>query len=315
MLLILFALFWASADQKAKHHHQERPHYYHNSSRHNKDPSWGYFVGFFAIIGGIFTERAALAFFGLSFMMGFSAVEAALTLRTENGNVVVPAVVALLFLYLSIKAALARDEEEVEQEEAEAAAEVALEQGTKQIIYQTHACEAVVVNDNPSKTSASDMEAGLQCGICTEAEVEKEECSICLEVFQSGEELTAAGCGHFFHTECFSQWVKTDSSEHQNQMRCPVCRFEVEKGIGAPTPACIAHMRPQRRLLEVPTAAVVDGSQTDEFDEVEVDLEKSMDQEPEPAPRTHPIWGRLFGSSTNSAAPVSTVPEEAIDYV
>merc|ERR1740117_618380 len=78
-----------------------------------------------------------------------------------------------------------------------------------------------------------------------EEEEEEEECPICLEVFREGEELAASGCGHYFHTHCVKEWVQVDSREHHCQIRCPVCRFDVLDGVGAPTPAQIKHMRPQ----------------------------------------------------------------------
>jgi hypothetical protein len=56
---------------------------------------------------------------------------------------------------------------------------------------------------------------------------EEEECSICLEQFEDGEELAVPGCGHLFHPDCLKEWVKTDT-----QMRCPVCRYDILDGVG-----------------------------------------------------------------------------------
>merc|ERR1719201_1528344 len=48
-------------------------------------------------------------------------------------------------------------------------------------------------------------------------QAEQQTCSICLEVYQQGEMLTALRCSHFFHTSCVTDWF-------QRSKRCPLCR-------------------------------------------------------------------------------------------
>ena len=46
---------------------------------------------------------------------------------------------------------------------------------------------------------------------------EKEECSICCEVFQLEESVTQLKCEHIFHKNCIIQWLELSDT-------CPVCR-------------------------------------------------------------------------------------------
>jgi len=48
-------------------------------------------------------------------------------------------------------------------------------------------------------------------------QTDEQQCSICLEAFETGELLTALPCCHFFHVSCISKWF------HQSA-RCPLCR-------------------------------------------------------------------------------------------
>ena len=46
---------------------------------------------------------------------------------------------------------------------------------------------------------------------------EKECCSICLNAYELGEEMTTSPCNHFFHKQCMENWVK------QGKNTCPYC--------------------------------------------------------------------------------------------
>jgi len=52
------------------------------------------------------------------------------------------------------------------------------------------------------------------------AENENEECSLCLEEFQTGEELLQLPCRHLFHESCVSPWFR-------RSLTCPLCKFEL----------------------------------------------------------------------------------------
>ena len=50
------------------------------------------------------------------------------------------------------------------------------------------------------------------------------ECSICLnDITLFDKEVSVLNCGHFFHNNCLSDWLK-------QQMNCPECRAVVLKG-------------------------------------------------------------------------------------
>lgn len=58
--------------------------------------------------------------------------------------------------------------------------------------------------------------------------MDSEECTICIEPLN--EDVTKFGCGHSFHTKCFSQYVasKHPNSELTNvDVECPLCRAHI----------------------------------------------------------------------------------------
>ena len=48
-------------------------------------------------------------------------------------------------------------------------------------------------------------------------------CIICTELFLVNSQISACNCGHIFHEECLSRWLKTG-----NQTNCPQCRAKVK---------------------------------------------------------------------------------------
>lgn len=51
---------------------------------------------------------------------------------------------------------------------------------------------------------------------------EKEECTICLEMFEDGEKVKVLPeCLHTYHSECVDKWLKNKSS-------CPLCRSSLD---------------------------------------------------------------------------------------
>lgn len=49
-------------------------------------------------------------------------------------------------------------------------------------------------------------------------------CSICLESFESGQDVRTLPCFHTFHTKCAEDWLT------QNKV-CPICQFDIARGI------------------------------------------------------------------------------------
>ncbi|KAM7523699.1 hypothetical protein LguiA_013601 [Lonicera macranthoides] len=47
------------------------------------------------------------------------------------------------------------------------------------------------------------------------------ECTVCLSVFEEGEEIRRLRCGHVFHKECLDTWLKGEWAT------CPLCRSDV----------------------------------------------------------------------------------------
>lgn len=48
-----------------------------------------------------------------------------------------------------------------------------------------------------------------------------EECAICYDVFQRGQEVRTLQCAHFYHAACVDQWLL------QRQSKCPLCQRAV----------------------------------------------------------------------------------------
>ena len=51
--------------------------------------------------------------------------------------------------------------------------------------------------------------------------IEKPNCSICLEGIEIGKETVLLPCGHMFHSNCCITWLKKCNT-------CPICRFEIK---------------------------------------------------------------------------------------
>lgn len=49
-----------------------------------------------------------------------------------------------------------------------------------------------------------------------------QDCSICLEVYQNGEELRQLPCHHCFHCVCIDKWLRKRTT-------CPMCKFDFLK--------------------------------------------------------------------------------------
>jgi len=51
-------------------------------------------------------------------------------------------------------------------------------------------------------------------------------CSICLEEYETGDEITILPCFHRFHTHCVASWLLAD-----NMAGCAVCRRSPFEGL------------------------------------------------------------------------------------
>ena len=48
-------------------------------------------------------------------------------------------------------------------------------------------------------------------------------CSICLQPYEKGDAMVQLPCGHIYHHGCVSVWIT-------NNVRCPLCNFNLEEG-------------------------------------------------------------------------------------
>jgi hypothetical protein len=55
--------------------------------------------------------------------------------------------------------------------------------------------------------------------------LDKNNCNICINVFDNNEKIIKLKCSHYYHIKCIETWLK----KHSN--KCPMCRIEVAKGI------------------------------------------------------------------------------------
>jgi len=53
---------------------------------------------------------------------------------------------------------------------------------------------------------------------------DKEECSICMEIYKLNEIVFELPCVHIYHKECIKKWLKSNNT-------CPICRYELPMGI------------------------------------------------------------------------------------
>ena len=52
----------------------------------------------------------------------------------------------------------------------------------------------------------------------------QDKCSICLELFERGGDVSGLGCEHVYHIECIKGWI--DRKTQKSQL-CPVCNIEI----------------------------------------------------------------------------------------
>lgn len=49
---------------------------------------------------------------------------------------------------------------------------------------------------------------------------EQDDCAVCLEELQDGDDLLQLPCAHRFHCSCVSPWL-------ENSSHCPCCRMDI----------------------------------------------------------------------------------------
>ncbi|ORY45232.1 hypothetical protein BCR33DRAFT_196936 [Rhizoclosmatium globosum] len=69
---------------------------------------------------------------------------------------------------------------------------------------------------------AADVPEALEPSIANERE-----CVICFSGYEAGEIVRQLHCGHEFHDECISKWMKSRNEGGQGKRTCPLCVSEV----------------------------------------------------------------------------------------
>eukprot|EP00656_Telonema_subtile_P055794 TRINITY_DN8747_c0_g1_i2.p1 TRINITY_DN8747_c0_g1~~TRINITY_DN8747_c0_g1_i2.p1 ORF type:complete len:260 (-),score=6.95 TRINITY_DN8747_c0_g1_i2:70-849(-) len=78
----------------------------------------------------------------------------------------------------------------------------------------------------------------------------RNECAICTEAFNHGDELAALPCGHFFHNPCLAPWL-------QRAATCPTCRQKIPSLPPAEKPPEAASYSPRVAGGEIDIDAVL----------------------------------------------------------
>ncbi|CAH8360235.1 unnamed protein product [Eruca vesicaria subsp. sativa] len=81
------------------------------------------------------------------------------------------------------------------------------------ILHLTH-FNPPSVNMMEIQTAASDLESEMAIQTTKD---EYEECTICMDMISEGQDMNSLQCGHIYHHECITNWVKINES-------CPLCR-------------------------------------------------------------------------------------------
>ncbi|UJR31458.1 hypothetical protein I4U23_018948 [Adineta vaga] len=91
--------------------------------------------------------------------------------------------------------------------------------------YQSHSDLAIstTLNDTvETKTSSSSSSSSVTiCLSPSQSDTEStSECSICLETYRSGQEVSILSCSHEYHSSCIKEWMMKNRS-------CPMCRKDI----------------------------------------------------------------------------------------
>lgn len=79
------------------------------------------------------------------------------------------------------------------------------------------------VDDRPAAPTAAELER-LPTHIAGARQL-GEECPVCFQHYEEGEELRILPCLHAFHTECIDRWL---TSRRASALCCPICHTKVD---------------------------------------------------------------------------------------
>lgn len=72
----------------------------------------------------------------------------------------------------------------------------------------------------PSAVSGNERVPAVHQKADTESSIVPSQCSVCLEQFQTGEELRVLPCFHRYHRNCIDEWLARSPS-------CPICKHQI----------------------------------------------------------------------------------------
>jgi hypothetical protein len=82
-------------------------------------------------------------------------------------------------------------------------------------IHEEQSANAAAINNKDNKPAAATLPADVSSDTCS--------CSICLCDYEDGEKIRELKCGHWFHDDCSSRWLKAASDGGQGKKTCPLC--------------------------------------------------------------------------------------------
>lgn len=78
-------------------------------------------------------------------------------------------------------------------------------------------------DDAGKRPAATDAEAAVRKTDSLAGLEKGAECSLCLELFESGQKLRLLPCGHAFHRECVDRWL-LGPMQRNRPRQCPLCK-------------------------------------------------------------------------------------------
>ncbi len=84
------------------------------------------------------------------------------------------------------------------------------------VCYNLNKCTRVNDVENSTQDSHSPLLPGIVTSISCNL---KNECAVCLELFNTGQQIRILDCGHYYHSNCVDPWLSMGQT-------CPKCRGE-----------------------------------------------------------------------------------------
>ena len=80
----------------------------------------------------------------------------------------------------------------------------------------TSTCYCIHHNCSTIPTPTEDINVSLNEFLCSD--IPEEECSICIEDYNTNDVIRILDCNHSFHTNCIESWI-----QYSSKTQCPIC--------------------------------------------------------------------------------------------